>query len=80
MDSRVDLINCVKRQTQKLVLVIPSHILLLELLHLLRRRRWVGNLGDEVRSRCFSNAVDEDTQKRNLQENEECDGEAIQNT
>jgi hypothetical protein len=51
-DLRVDLVHGVERQTQELVLVVPSHILLFEVLGLLRRRWRVGNLGDKICGRC----------------------------
>ena len=52
------------------------HVLLLEVLRI-RGRRWrLRNLGDEISSRCFCNAVDEDADEGNLDEDEECNGEA----
>lgn len=77
---RIDHIDCVQRQAQELVLVVPPHILLLELFGLLRRRWWLGDLGNEVGGRSFSDAVDQHTQQRHLQEQEEGEGEAIEHT
>ena len=54
------------------------HVLLLEVLRI-RGRRWrLRNLGDEISSRCFCNAVDEDADEGNLDEDEECNGEAVE--
>lgn len=46
--SSVDMINSVQGQAQELVLVVPSHILLLELLRLLWWWRRVRDLGNEI--------------------------------
>lgn len=78
--SRVDLIHSVERQAQKLVLVVPPHILLLELLGFLRWWWRVGDLGDKVCSRGFRDTIDEDTKKRHFEEEEEGDCEAIKHT
>lgn len=74
---RIDLIHSVERQAQKLMLVVPSHILLFEVFGFLRRRRRVGDLGDKVCSRCFRDTVDEDTKKRHFEEEEERNCEAV---
>jgi hypothetical protein len=74
---RIDLIHSVERQAQKLMLVVPSHILLFKVLGFLRRWRRVGNLGDKVCSRCFGDTVDEDTKKRHFEEEEERNCEAV---
>jgi hypothetical protein len=79
-DPRVDLIHSVERQAQELVLIVPSHILLFEVLGFLRRWRWVGDLGDKVCSRCFRDSVYEDTKERHLEEEEEGDCEAVEHT
>jgi hypothetical protein len=79
-DPCVDLIHSVEWQAQKLMLVVPSHILLFEVLGFLRRWRRVGDLGDKVCSRCFCDSVDEDTKERHLEEEEEGNCEAVEHT
>ena len=79
-DPRVDLIHSVERQTQELMLVVPSHILLFEVLGFLRRWRWVGDLGDKVCSRRFRDSVDEDAKERHFEEEEEGNCEAVKHT
>ena len=81
LPSRLDiqLIKRIQRQIEKLMLVLPPHILLLELLGLrawLRRR--LGDLGDEVGRRRFGYTVDENTKQRDLKDDEESDGETVQ--
>lgn len=60
------------------MLVVPSDVLLLEILRFLRWWWRVGDLGDEVGSGCFSDAVDEHTQKRDFEEEEKGDCEAVE--
>jgi hypothetical protein len=79
-DPRVDLIHGVERQAQELMLVVPSHILLFEVFGFLRRWRRIGDLGDKICSRCFRDAVDEDTKERHFKEEEERNCEAIKHT
>jgi hypothetical protein len=76
-DPRVDLIHSVERQAQKLMLVVPPHILLFEVFGFLRRWRRVGDLGDKVCSRCLRDTVDEDTKERHFEEEEERNCEAV---
>lgn len=54
----------------------PSSLALCKLIAVGRRRRWVGNLGDEVGRRRFGNTVDENTQKWNFEEDVKADTEA----
>ena len=60
--------------------VLPSNILLLELLRFCWRWSWLGYLRDQVCCRSFCDAVDEDTEKWNLQKDEEGECEAVENT
>ena len=62
------------------MLVVPSHILLFEVLGLLRRWWRVGDLSDKICGRCFRDAIDEDTKERHLEEEEERNCEAVKHT
>jgi hypothetical protein len=60
------------------MLIVPPNILLLKLLQLLRWRRWLRDLSNEVRGRSFGDSVDQDSQERDFEEEEESDGEAVE--
>lgn len=62
----VYIVNVGKREVQKLVLVCPCLLTIRKLLHLCRRWWGVGDLGDEVRSRSLGNSVNQDSNKRDL--------------
>lgn len=62
------------------MLVIPPDILLLEFFRFLWRWRRVCDLGDQIRRRSFSDAVDKHSEERDLEEEEESDREAVKYT
>lgn len=69
-------IKVCERESQKFMLVPPLDLAFGELLAIRWRRRRIRNLSDQVCCRCLRNAVDQNTQKRNLQENVKADAEA----
>ena len=71
-------IQPLQRQVQKLMLVLPPHILLPEPLRLLRRRGWLRDLGDEVGGGGLGDAVEEDAEEGHFEEEEEGEGEAVE--
>ena len=76
----IDSIKKGERQRHELMLIGPSHLCLGEPLGL-RGRRWrIRDLGDEVGSRGFCNAVDEYANKWDLEKDEEAYSEAEQNS
>lgn len=80
MRSHVDLVQVVQGQLQEIMLVLPGYLRLREAFASGRSRRRVGNLGDEVRRRCLSHAVHQNTDEGCLQNNRECESKAKQNT
>lgn len=71
-------INLLQRQLQKLMLIRPSGLTLGKTFRLTRLGWGIGDLGDEIGSGCFCNAVDENAEKGNLEEDVEADAEAEQ--
>ena len=67
------------RQVQEFVLVLPAQRFLLEDLGLGRRRWRLCHFCDEIRSRRFRQAVDQDADKGNLHESEETKAKAKKN-
>ena len=69
-----------QRKLQELLLIRPLDLAFRKLLAV--RGRWwrICDLGDQIRCRCFRNAVDQDTQKRDLEEDVEADTESEQYT
>jgi len=67
-------------QLQELVFVFPAKRLLLELFGLVRWQRRLGNFGDQVRRRRFSQTIDQDTEKWDLDESVEAKPKAKQDT
>lgn len=61
------------------MLIAPVSLSLGKVGPLFRLRWWVCDLGDQEGSRSFSNAIDENTEERNLKENEETNSEAKKN-
>ena len=64
-------VQIVQGKLQELLLVLPHDLAFRKLLAVRWRWRWVCNLGDQVRCRCFCNAIDQDTQERNLEKDVE---------
>lgn len=60
------------------MLILPHDILLHERFRVLRRRRRLRDLGDEVGGRSLGDAVDQDADERDLEECEEGDREAVE--
>lgn len=73
-------IDLVQRQLQKFVLVFPVSLSLCVVFPFIGTRWRVCDFGDQEGGRGLCNAVDENTEQRNLQENEEAYAEAEQNT
>ena len=73
---RVVGVQIVQRELQKLLLILPRHLALRKILAVCWWRRWVRNLGDQVRGGRFRNAVDQDSQERYLEKDVEADTEA----
>ena len=65
-----------QRELQKFLLIFPRHLALRKVLAVCWRRRWVRNLGDQVRGGRFSNAVDQDSQEGYLEKDVEADTKA----
>ena len=62
------------------MLVFPRHLALCEAFAFRRGRRWVGDLGDQIRGGCLGNSVHENADERKLQHNGEAKGKPEQNT
>ena len=62
------------------MLVAPVSLCFGKVGPLLGLRRWVCDLCDEEGSRSFSNAVDKNTEERDLEENEEANSKAEKDT
>ena len=62
------------------MLVAPVSLGLCKVGPLFRLRWWVGDLCDEERSRRFSDAINENTEQRNLEEDKEANSEPEENT
>lgn len=73
-------VNVGQRKVQELMFVRPILLSLSKLLHLLRRGRWVSDLGDQVCGGCFGNAIDEDAHKRDSDQDVESQTETKQNS
>ena len=65
-----------QRERQEFLLVLPRHLALRKILTICWRRRWVRNFSDQVRGGRFSNAVDQDSQERYLEEDVKSDTKA----
>jgi hypothetical protein len=61
------------------MLIAPVSLCFSKVGPLLGLRRWVCDLSDQEGSRSFSNAIDENTEERDLEENKETNSEAEQN-
>lgn len=72
----IKLINILQRQAQEIVLVLPSHLRLSELRALVKSRRGIRDLGNEIRGGCFRDAVHQHADERGFQDYGECKGEA----
>ena len=59
------------------MLVLPHHILLHELVGVLWWWRRLGDLRNQVRGARFGDAIDKHAYQRNLEKDEESDGEAV---
>lgn len=68
MHADVVSIHVLPRQFKEFVLVLPTEGVFLELLCLIWWQRWLGDLGDQICRRCFSQTIDQDTHKRDLNE------------
>ena len=62
------------------MLVFPGDLGLRKHLALSRRRGRIGNLGDEIRGRCFRNTIHQYTDKGCLQDDSEAKGKTKKNT
>lgn len=78
MHADVVSIHVLPWQLQEFVFVLPAKRLFLELLSLVRWQRRLGNFGDQVRRRRFSQAIDQDTEKWDLDESVEAKAKAKQ--
>jgi len=77
LHTSVQYIQFLEWQVQELVLVVPPHILLLELFSLLRLWGWFRDLRNEVCGRSFGDTVDQNTEEGYFEEDEESDSEAV---
>ena len=68
----IEAVNIIKRQTQEVMLILPSHLTLGKAFTLRGCWRWVGNLCNKISSRRLSYAIHEHTNKWSF----ENDGEA----
>ena len=73
---RIMRIQIRQRQIQKLMLIPPPDLTLGELLGVCGTGRWVGDLRYQIRRGRFGDAVDQDTEQRDLEEDVEADAEA----
>lgn len=62
------------------MLVLPMDVLLLELFNSLWLWRWLGDFGDKVRCGSFGDAINEHTEKRNLEERDKGECKAEEHT
>jgi hypothetical protein len=67
-------------KAQELVLILPFLLTGCESFTVCWGRWRVGDLGDQIRSRSFSDPIDEDAQQRDSQEDVEADTEPEQET
>lgn len=78
--TNVERIQLLQRQLEELMFVRPSSLSLCELVTVCRRRRWVCYFRNQVRSRCFGNTINEDTEQGNFEEDVESHPESEEQT
>ena len=78
--SSIKFIEVVERQAQKLMFVLPGNLRLRKSLTFSWRWGWISDLGDQIRSRCFCNAIHKNTNERCFQDHSEAKGKTKQDT
>ena len=76
----IELVNVLQRQVQKVMLVLPSNLGLSKLRAFSRGWWRVGDLGNEICGRCFSDTVHQHTNKGRFENNSESKSESEQDT
>lgn len=80
MSQNVELVQPAQWQLHELMLILPLHLTFHEPLRVHRRRWRIRYFSDKVSCRSLCNAINKDTQQRDLQESVKSDPKAKENT